>query len=434
MSVLYQNSGPDAALWITVPAAGLTAILVNRMLRNPSIGYWVVPNWGVPVHAITTAALLTAVSINALQVSRALYLESRPFGYHVLTNATSGPQSAAKIGTFDEGRAENTFELYVAEASTSVTIQLKRIDGNVDPVLRIETEDGQLVLPTTAYETGRRGLVIDNLQLEGPQRYMIKVARADASTSRGQFVVLTHNPSSTSSETLSMNFLLDFPELWTLSRALRNQNLPVMMVLIAIVLMVLILIAYFLAGSIWGSRAAWRGLGFGFLLYFTIYGLGLGWQASVVYADNPRELWQPDPTNAHITRMVDTLEEMSRHGTGLKREISISVQAPNDSPLAWALRNFSNVEYVNGVGVETETQAIIVPFDQRDQVPGADYVGQDFIVGERWQIGDLAWLDLVAWLSVRETRFPSQTDDHYMLWIRNDVYGVREVNGTESSQ
>lgn len=432
MSLLYQNAGPDAALWIVFPASGLTAMLVARMLRDPSIGYWVVPNWGVAVHALATAALLTSVALNGLGIATALLREAQPFGYHRL-NVSGNADTGGEIGTFNENVGENTFELR-SEVALSLVIQLKAIDSEISPVLRIEDNSGEIIVPPTPYPGGRQGLVIDDFQLAARETYFIRVAPSEPVSPRGQFVVLTH-PAGVSDQNsiLPFNTRLDVPEVWTLLRSARNQNLPPLTILITVFLLLLIMIAYFLVGSIWGSRAAWRGLGFGFLLYFSVAGLGLGWQASVTYGDDPRELWQINPATPQHERLIETLEEMSRHGTGLKDAISITVMSPGDGSVAWTLRNFPNVDYVNGVGIETTTQAVLIPYAERDTILGDDYVGQDFVLGEHWGLSDLSWLDALSWLNTRDTRFAPVIDEHYLLLIRHDVYGVSEVISTQSS-
>lgn len=436
-AVFYQDAPADAALWISVPAAGLTALLAARMITNPSIGYWVVPNWGVPVHAFLTASLLVAIALNAIRISHVVYLESRPFSYHFI----SSPLSAAEISTIDPTRPESTFELQT-NANTQFVLQLWRYDGDIDPIARIVTESQdpatgavveEIIAGPFSYEELRDGQLIN---LRFPDRYFIKVVQgeipADQTFPTGQYVLLTHPATALNSGAI-FNTRLDAPLFWTLIRSLRNQQFQPLTLIITVFLVLLTTIGYFLAGSIWGSRAAWRGLGFGFLIYFSIYGLGLGWQASVIFADDPRELWHiAEPAPQRTDRLVETLEDMGRHGTGIGNTLSITVLGDNDTTLAWTLRNFEYVEFVSSVGIETNTQAVIVPRDEQGIILGADYVGQDFVLGQAWQLSSLAWTDFISWLSLRETRFEPTNAEWMMLWVRSDVYGVDEVIPTEA--
>src|SRR5258708_832340 len=49
----------------------------------------------------------------------------------------------------------------------------------------------------------------------------------------------------------------------------------------------LIVITFFLIASMWGTRAAWRGLGIGTLALLTIFSLGTAWRAGVVHSADP---------------------------------------------------------------------------------------------------------------------------------------------------
>lgn len=435
MSILYQNAPPDAALWIVVPGAALTARLATQMLRNPSIGYWVVPNWGVPVHAFITASLLVAVALNAIRISHVVYLEAQPFGFHFI----GSPQHGGEISTLNSAIPENTYQIEIP-SNLSFVVQIWRFDGNVEPTMRVVAQqplpDGGteevLVAGPFDYNALRDGVVV-SLRTAGI--YYLKVSRPfDQPDSYGQFALLTHPPDAIESGPL-FNYHLDMPLFWTVVRALSNQKVSPFTIMITVFLVMLLVIGYFLAGSIWGSRAAWRGVGFGTLVYLLMYSTGLGWQISVVHADDPRELWQyTDPAAQHAESLVKTLEDMSFQSDGITNTISITVKGANDTPLAWALRNFPNVEYVNSVGVETDAQAVIVPFDEQDTILGADYVGQDHIMSRTWRTSYLNWTDFLAWLSLRETIIEPLPDEWIMLWVRSDVYGVREVIPTQSDR
>lgn len=426
VSVLYANPTPDAALWLTLPAAGLTALLVAQMLRNPSTGYWVVPTWGIVAHAVTMIVLLTALAINATNISSILQSQARPVYYHFLNNQdTIALTTNAKIGTYNLQNPTSTFEFFVAEP-TSLVVQIRELDAGVNPILTAQTNDGFQVGPYQ-YEGGRRGLV-QQLDLPSAGTYYLKVT--GTGERQGQYMLLTYSDK-VEEYGLVGNVLegyqLDIPEFRLLTRFVAAQAKSPLNLMVMVFLVMLMVIVYFLVGSLWGTRAAWRGLGFGLLGYCTIYGLGLGWQASHTFADDPRELWQQRPMLEKSERMVETLEQMSRFENGTRDRLSITVQGPDDGALAWLLRNFPNVTYVEGVGIETITAAVITPYGQEPVALGADYVGQDFVLNTQWDLASLNWTDFGAWLFLRETRFAPVPDQHYTLWVRSDVYGVQTV-------
>jgi hypothetical protein len=187
------------------------------------------------------------------------------------------------------------------------------------------------------------------------------------------------------------------------------------------------MIVFFLVGSIWGSRTAWRGVGFGFLIYFMGYGIGLGWQASHVYSGEARELWQTDPVPAtQYEALVETLKTMSLQGDGEPYSIEILVQGEDDTALAWLLHDFDNVTFARRLPLDAKAEAVIVPANVRPEL-AADYVGQDFIFDYRWSYSSLNWTDFGAWLIWRESRYEPVVSQQMMLWIRKDIYGVEEI-------
>jgi hypothetical protein len=461
---LYSGATPDAALWISVPAAGLTARLVARMFRSASIGYWVVPNWAIPVHAITTFALVVGIVLNVFLVGITLQREAEPAGFKELKAPYGQPAfegldtREARIGTFDENMNSNTFllriplpaasenELDIERIPPPIVLQVWKMDDGINPVVNITSSVGnESIFPTITYpENDDRGIV-QRLQFPAFVRdatsgqypdfmnYNIQVSQAAGEAyAPGQFAVITH-PGDIDEKGLigsfPEGFYLDTPALQTGIKVLEGRTLP--SVIVAVITILVIMMLFFIAGSLWGSRAAWRGLGFGVLAYFMVFGIGLGWQASTTFADDPRDLWRVEPTLDRYDNLVNTIEEMSRHATGTDNEIQIVVQGQDDGALAWALRDFPNATFTNIVGVEIiegqdNPEAIIAPVGERPAM-GAGYIGQDFTLSETWDYGSLNWTDFVAWLAIRESRFSPETDDQVMLWIRQDVYGVEEV-------
>lgn len=423
-ALLYTAPNADAALWLTIPAAALSALLVARMFRSASSGYWVVPNWAIPVHAATTAAFVVAMILNAVTLSQSLQREARPAYNHVLPT----PTSSARIGTFDEQYAVNLFQIASAQATT-ITVQLVRIDSTIDPIVQVELNN-QVIIGPFSYESGRRGLVF-NVDLQPNLSYTLRVIQnPDQAYQRGQFFLLTHDQNASSEgllgSTVWEGYKLDLSWLWAFTRLVSNQTRSVRIMVMLFTLM-LIVILYFLAGSLWGNRAAWRGLGFGILAYMLVYGVGLAWQTSFTYADDPREIWYNTPPTTKLNRLVDTLQEMSLHDKGNTHSMPITVQGKNDTALAWALRSFEHVTYVTSLSNQVNTSAVIAPFTDPKPNLGASYVGQDFVLNRTWQLSELSWLDFFAWLTHRDTRFNPIDAQPTMLWVRQDVYGVEQV-------
>ncbi len=186
-------------------------------------------------------------------------------------------------------------------------------------------------------------------------------------------------------------------------------------------------VLFFLVGSLWGARAAWRGFALGTLAALLLVSAGLGGQAAFNRVGDPRELWLTDPVTADVYELRETLREMSLRATGEPRQLTVTAQVPPDGALAWALRDYPNAVFVSGLGPEVASAAVIAP--TRDDPPrmGAPYVGKELIVRQAWDIDTLSWRDAIMWLYHSDTRVKPVSGGRLTLWVRNDVYGVERV-------
>ena len=186
-------------------------------------------------------------------------------------------------------------------------------------------------------------------------------------------------------------------------------------------------VLYFLIGSLWGARAAWRGVALGTLAALLLFSLGLGGRAAFGPAGDPRQLWVVDPVTDDVFELRDTLRTMSLRATGEPKLLTVTAQVPPDGALAWALRDYPNTVFVDGVGPETTTAAVLMPV--RDEQPrmGAPYVGKDLVIRQAWNINTLSWRDAIIWFYRGETAIKPEDAGRLRLWVRNDVYGVEQV-------
>lgn len=186
-------------------------------------------------------------------------------------------------------------------------------------------------------------------------------------------------------------------------------------------------VLFFLVGSLWGARAAWRGFALGTLVALLLISAGLGGQAALNRVGDPRELWMSDPVTTDVYELRETLREMSLRATGEPRLLTVTAQVPPDGALAWALRDYPNTVFVDGLGAEVTSAAVIAP--ARDDPPpmGAPYVGKELIVRQAWDIDTLSWHDAILWFYRGDSAVKPVSGGRLTLWVRNDVYGVERV-------
>ncbi len=198
-------------------------------------------------------------------------------------------------------------------------------------------------------------------------------------------------------------------------------------ILITILVSLLNGVLFFLVGSLWGARASWRGYALGTLGFLLLFSFSLGGRAAFGTPGDPREYWNRHTPTADVFELRVTLRDMSLRDTGEPRLIAVTAFVPQDGALAWALRDYPNTVFVDGVGPEVSSAAVVMPVVFPQPPMGADYVGKDLITRQTWSPDSLSWRDGLTWWYRSDARVPPVTAEHIMIWIRKDVYGVEQV-------
>lgn len=71
-SIVYTGAGPQHALWVLFPLAGLTSSVFADLLARDEHPFWNTPRWGKWLLAIGTAALLSMMSVHGQGIARGL--------------------------------------------------------------------------------------------------------------------------------------------------------------------------------------------------------------------------------------------------------------------------------------------------------------------------------------------------------------------------
>lgn len=198
---------------------------------------------------------------------------------------------------------------------------------------------------------------------------------------------------------------------------------PLRLLLIGMALLLLVIL-FFLGGSLWGPRAAWRGIGLGIALMLGVYGVSSGWRVAVTHIDDPRELWHVNPVSRHLGLLRETVQEASYRQTGTPDQLAFIAQVPEDGAVAWQLRDYAGLRYVTAVDRRTNAPLIVAPYAFQPEVLGARYVGQDFLVTRTWRTDFLRGLDLPVWVLYGSAQVGPQVGEKVIVWMRDDVYGL----------
>jgi len=70
LSFIYAGAGADAALWLTIPLVGLSALVIAQSLTPVVDQLWGVPLWGPWLHALGTVAVFGIGGMNLLHVAQ----------------------------------------------------------------------------------------------------------------------------------------------------------------------------------------------------------------------------------------------------------------------------------------------------------------------------------------------------------------------------
>ncbi|MBI5957953.1 MAG: hypothetical protein HY866_04410, partial [Chloroflexi bacterium] len=190
-------------------------------------------------------------------------------------------------------------------------------------------------------------------------------------------------------------------------------------------------VLFFLVGSLWGARSGWRGYALGTLAAGLLLSMGLGGRAALVNSGDPRELWFINPVTDDVHELRATLRDMSLRNTGEPNLVEVSALVPQDGAIAWALRDYPNTKFVEGVGPEINSPVVIMPWTYPQPAMGADYIGKDLITRQAWDLESLSWRDVIMWLYRSDSKDKPTIGEQMMLWVRKDVYGVQAVPESE---
>lgn len=193
-------------------------------------------------------------------------------------------------------------------------------------------------------------------------------------------------------------------------------------VVLFVVTLMFIVVSYFMAGSLWDSRSALRGLGLGVALFGLITSLGAGWNTAVPQADRASELWRLQAVHRDQFLLRDTLLEIALRQSRGFTALPVAVLAPQDGPAAWAVRDFTNARFLTAVDDAFSAEVVLVGNGTFPGDWGAPYVGQDFTQIHYWSPATLYPIDMPAYWSMGQVRTSIISLTNTELWLRQDVY------------
>ncbi len=199
--------------------------------------------------------------------------------------------------------------------------------------------------------------------------------------------------------------------------------------------LLLFLVGFFLAASLWGNENTLQGMGLGVFLLMLISGMGGGWNTSVKHADEAPEFWHTSAVSRDTLLLRTTLEELAQRNTKGFPDLDVVVLLDepmgitDNSVIAWLLRDYSKARFVSTFASVQQQPIIMMSMSNTEPDLGNTYVGQRFLLRTQWSLNNLAATDFLTWFLQRKTRNQDLPKDRLILWLREDVFNGTLISG-----
>lgn len=210
-------------------------------------------------------------------------------------------------------------------------------------------------------------------------------------------------------------------------------QLDALYVVVLIIVVIFAVVGYFLIRSFWEQGSIpLKGAAIALIAFSILTGIGSGWGTAVRDAGNPHDLWQRNAASPDALLLRETLFEVAEVTSKGYSEMPLVVISSGSYAIEWAARDFNNATFVNDYDAAGSAPAILIGVRSeadRSPVLPAAYVGQDFVIGRQWALGNLLPSDLLAWWTQRRVVTPVETQTQAILWVRADIYAGTTAAG-----
>jgi hypothetical protein len=189
---------------------------------------------------------------------------------------------------------------------------------------------------------------------------------------------------------------------------------------------------FFISASAWGNTNTLQGFGLGVFGFMLVSGIGGGWNATVVHANQPREFWQTSQVSRDVLLLRETLNELAERETKGFPKINITVVLDEargidaHGLLAWLLRDYPNTRFVSTLTDAYQAEIVLMNAQEDEPDLGGTYVGQRFLLRYRWNVMNLPASDFPMWWMTRQVRAGDVPQEAVVLWLRADIYNFSQ--------
>lgn len=198
--------------------------------------------------------------------------------------------------------------------------------------------------------------------------------------------------------------------------AARGGRNYLLLALATVFILIGLLVLYWVS---FGWEPTLRAGGLVLLLVLTILTVSTTCNLNYRRNSDPHEVMVASPTSRDVFDLVETVQMVSSR-KGDPKTIAVTVHQGAGPALAWYLRDFDNVEFVDQLSPSIDTPVVIAPAEEQEPILGANYSGQDFVLTSSWKPQGLSGSDLVEWLFYRKARTPVQVVN-VILWVKQEL-------------
>lgn len=195
--------------------------------------------------------------------------------------------------------------------------------------------------------------------------------------------------------------------------------------ILLVIALLFAIVVVLMAGSSWNPETVWNGALIGVFIFGAVTSMGAGWRAVTLFSTNATELWHLQTTSDDYGVLRDLLTDLTRRESRGETSVRVSALAPRDGVIAWLLRDYSRVTWINQVSEARGAGVVLLPptsIDQSDPDLGAAYIGHILYLQRSWSLSGLRGQDFLSWWLNRQGIQRGVPVDGYTLWLRQDIY------------
>ena len=180
-------------------------------------------------------------------------------------------------------------------------------------------------------------------------------------------------------------------------------------------------------GMGWDLDVALDGAGAAAAIFLVLLTISSIWQLNFT-KPSARELWHPQATTTSMSTLNTTIENISQISTGREDALSLQVNdADMHADIAWAMRDMAR--FLVEQEILTAPELILTPEESRLTTFSGQYIGQSFVLGERWAWSGILPPNFMHWWITREAPI---SQENWILMVRADlVPGATDIMSAE---